>query len=67
MAGPCRPGRCYLLVDLYRMSDMMANHTSVRAPGEEAFLINPYRMMYEEITASCLIRVDLAGNILSQP
>jgi len=49
------------------MSDMMANHTSVRAPGEEAFLINPYRMMYEEITASCLIRVDLAGNILSQP
>jgi ribulose-5-phosphate 4-epimerase/fuculose-1-phosphate aldolase len=54
-------------VDLYRMSDMMANHTSVRAPGEKAFLINPYRMMYEEITASCLIKVDLAGNILSQP
>ena len=58
---------CYRLVDLYGMSDMMANHISVRVPGEEAFLINPYGMMYEEITASCLIKVDLAGNILSKP
>ena len=58
---------CYRLVDLYGMSDMMANHISVRVPGEEAFLINPYGMMYEEITASCLIKVDLAGNILSRP
>jgi len=59
---------CYRLVDLYGMSDMMANHISVRVPDEEgAFLINPYGMMYEEITASCLIKVDLAGNILSKP
>ena len=58
---------CYRLVDLYGMSDMMANHVSVRVPGAEAFLINPYGMMYEEITASCLIKVDLAGNILSKP
>lgn len=59
---------CYRLVDLYGMSDMMANHISVRVPGEDgAFLINPYGMMYEEITASCLIKVDLAGNILAKP
>ncbi|HEX7890798.1 MAG TPA: class II aldolase/adducin family protein [Ramlibacter sp.] len=58
---------CYRLVDLYGMSDMMANHISVRVPGEESFLINPYGMMYEEITASSLIKVDLAGNILSKP
>lgn len=58
---------CYRLVDLYGMSDMMANHISVRVPGEESFLINPYGMMYEEITASCLIKVDLAGNILAKP
>ena len=58
---------CYRLVDLYGMSDMMANHISVRVPGEETFLINPYGMMYEEITASCLIKVDLAGNILAKP
>ena len=49
------------------MSDMMANHISARVPGEESFLINPYGMMYEEITASCLIKVNLAGEILSRP
>jgi ribulose-5-phosphate 4-epimerase/fuculose-1-phosphate aldolase len=59
---------CYRLVDLYGLSDMMANHISARVPGEEgAFLINPYGMMYEEITASSLIKVDLAGNILARP
>ncbi len=58
---------CYRLVDIYGMSDMMANHISMRVPGEEAFLINPYGMMYEEINASCLIKVDLAGNILAKP
>src|ERR1700712_1888630 len=58
---------CYRLGGLYGMSDMMGNHISMRVPGEETFLINPYGMMYEEITASCLIKVDLAGNILSKP
>lgn len=59
---------CYRLVDHYGMSDMMANHISSRVPGEEgAFLINAYGMMYEEITASSLIKVDIAGNILSKP
>jgi ribulose-5-phosphate 4-epimerase/fuculose-1-phosphate aldolase len=59
---------CYRLVDLYGMSDMMANHISSSVPGEEgAFLINPYGMMYEEITASSLIKVDVAGNILAKP
>jgi hypothetical protein len=59
---------CYRLVELHGMADMMANHISSRVPGEEgAFLINPYGMMYEEITASCLIKVDLAGDILSKP
>jgi ribulose-5-phosphate 4-epimerase/fuculose-1-phosphate aldolase len=58
---------CYRLVDLFGMSDMMANHISSRVPGEETFLINPYGMMYEEITASSLLKVDLAGNILASP
>ena len=59
---------CYRLVDLYGMSDMMANHISVRVPDEkDAFLINPYGMMYDEITASSLIKLDHAGNILSAP
>jgi ribulose-5-phosphate 4-epimerase/fuculose-1-phosphate aldolase len=59
---------CYRLVDLYGMSDMMANHISSHVPGEPgSFLINPYGMMYEEITASSLIKVDQDGNILSKP
>lgn len=59
---------CYRLVDIYGMADMMANHISSRVPDEDgAFLINAYGMMYEEITASSLIKVDHAGKILSKP
>jgi ribulose-5-phosphate 4-epimerase/fuculose-1-phosphate aldolase len=59
---------CYRLIDLYGMSDMMANHVSVHVPGEPgAFLINAYGMMYEEITASSLVKVDLEGTILAKP
>ncbi|MEN4919084.1 class II aldolase/adducin family protein [Achromobacter spanius] len=59
---------CYRLVNLYGMSDMMANHISARVPDEDgAFLINAYGMMYEEITASSLIKVGHAGTVLSKP
>jgi ribulose-5-phosphate 4-epimerase/fuculose-1-phosphate aldolase len=59
---------CYRLVALYGMADMMANHISCAVPGEHgAFLINAYGMLYEEITASSLIKVNLAGEILSKP
>ena len=59
---------CYRLVDLYGMADMMANHISARVPGEEGtFLINAYGLMYEEITASSLLKVDHHGNILTKP
>jgi ribulose-5-phosphate 4-epimerase/fuculose-1-phosphate aldolase len=59
---------CYRLVAHYEMSDMMANHISAAVPGEEgAFLINAYGMMYEEITASSLIKIDVEGNILAKP
>ena len=59
---------CYRLVAHYGMSDMMANHITLRVPGEEnAFLTNPYGMMYEEMTASCLVKIDHDGHVLSQP
>jgi len=59
---------CYRLIEYYGMADMIANHISARLPGEDgAFLINAYGMMYEEITASSLIKVDHDGNILSKP
>ncbi|MCZ2495702.1 class II aldolase/adducin family protein [Xylophilus sp. Kf1] len=59
---------CYRLIEHYGMADMMANHISSRVPGEDgAFLINAYGMMYEEITASSLIKVDHDGTILARP
>ncbi|MDM0034165.1 class II aldolase/adducin family protein [Variovorax sp. J22P271] len=59
---------CYRLIEFYGMADMIANHISARVPGEDgAFLINAYGMMYEEITASSLVKVDHDGNVLSTP
>jgi ribulose-5-phosphate 4-epimerase/fuculose-1-phosphate aldolase len=58
----------YRLVDLYGMSEMSANHISTRVPDEpDAFLINPYGLLYEQMHASCFIKVDLAGNVLFNP
>ena len=59
---------CYRLVALWDMTDMIANHISVRVPGEDShFLINAYGLLYEEITASSLIKIDLDGNIVDKP
>jgi ribulose-5-phosphate 4-epimerase/fuculose-1-phosphate aldolase len=59
---------CYRLVAHYGMADMMANHISARVPGEDnAFLINAYGLMYEEITASSLVKVDHDGKVLAKP
>jgi ribulose-5-phosphate 4-epimerase/fuculose-1-phosphate aldolase len=59
---------CCRLIELDGMADMMANHVSARVPGEgNAFLLNPYGMLYEELTASSLIKVDLGGTILAKP
>ena len=59
---------CYRLIDLYGMSDLIANHVSVRVPGEPGhFLINPYGLLYDEMTASALIKIDLDGEIIAKP
>ena len=53
---------CYRLVALYRWDDLIFTHISARVPGpEHHFLINPYGMLFEEITASSLVKVDLSG------
>ena len=50
---------CYRLVALYGWSDLVFTHISARIPGpEHHFLINPYGLMFDEITASSLVRVD---------
>lgn len=56
---------CYRLVALYGWSDLVFTHISARIPGpEHHFLINPYGMMFDEITASSLVKVDMACNKL---
>ena len=54
---------CYRLVADYGWDDLIFTHISARVPGpEHHFLINPYGMLFEEITASSLVKVDLHGN-----
>jgi ribulose-5-phosphate 4-epimerase/fuculose-1-phosphate aldolase len=55
----------YRLVALYGWDDLIYTHISARIPGpEHHFLINPYGMLFEEITASSLVKVDLEGRKL---
>ena len=57
---------CYRLVALYGWDDLIFTHISARVPGpEHHFLINPYGMMFGEITASSLVKVDLEGRRVS--
>jgi ribulose-5-phosphate 4-epimerase/fuculose-1-phosphate aldolase len=52
----------YRLVALYGWDDLVFTHISARVPGpEDHFLINPYGFMFEEITASSLVKIDLQG------
>ncbi len=56
---------CYQLVAHYGMSDMIFTHISARVPGtEDQFLINPYGLFFDEISASSLVKVDIDGNVL---
>jgi ribulose-5-phosphate 4-epimerase/fuculose-1-phosphate aldolase len=52
---------CYRLIALHHWDDLVFTHVSARLPGSEHFLINPYGMFFEEITASSLIKVDASG------
>ena len=57
----------YRLVAMFGWDDLVDTHISARVPGpEHHFLINPYGLLFEEITASSLIKVDLYGNQLSE-
>ena len=57
----------YQLVADFGWDDLVFTHISARVPGpEHHFLINPYGMMFEEITASSLVKIDLEGNIVME-
>jgi ribulose-5-phosphate 4-epimerase/fuculose-1-phosphate aldolase len=59
---------CYRLVDAYGMTDLIYNHITARVPGREHhILINLYGLLYKEITASSLVKIDLDGNVVWKP
>lgn len=61
----CDLAACYRLVAAYGWSDLVFTHISARIPGpEHHFLINPYGLMFDEITASSLVKVDQQCNKL---
>lgn len=57
----------YRLVAKHGMDDLVGTHISARVPGHhEQFLINPYGVLFDEITASSLIKVNMDGDVLSE-
>ncbi len=58
----CDLAAAYRLVALFKWDDLVFTHISARVPGSEHFLINPYGLMFEEITASSLVKIDQQGN-----
>jgi ribulose-5-phosphate 4-epimerase/fuculose-1-phosphate aldolase len=58
---------CYRLVALYRWDDLIFTHISAKVPGpEKHFLINPYGQLFDEISASSLVKIGLDGNAVSE-
>jgi ribulose-5-phosphate 4-epimerase/fuculose-1-phosphate aldolase len=58
---------CYRLVDAYGMTDLIYNHITARIPGTEHLLINLYGLLYKEITASSLIKIDVEATLSPSP
>jgi ribulose-5-phosphate 4-epimerase/fuculose-1-phosphate aldolase len=57
----------YQLAAIFRWTDLIYTHFSARVPGTEEILINPYGLMFDEITASNLVKIDMEGNVLDDP
>lgn len=57
----------FRLADHYRWTDQIYTHFTAKIPGTAQFLINPYGVLFDEVTASCLVTVDLDGNVILDP
>lgn len=63
----CELAAAFRLAALFGWTDMLGTHFSLRVPGTaNEFLINPFGLLFEEISASSLIRIDAEGNLLSR-
>ncbi len=58
---------CYRICVHYGMTDLIYNHISLKIPGtDNHFLINSFGFLYEEVTASNLVKIDIDGNVLDE-
>ena len=57
----------YQLAALYKWTDLIYTHFSARLIGQDEFLINPYGLMFDEVTASSLVKIDHHGKVLDDP
>ena len=58
---------CYQLGAIYKWTDLIYTHFSARLAGQDEFLINPYGLMFDEVTASNLVKIDHDGKVLDDP
>jgi ribulose-5-phosphate 4-epimerase/fuculose-1-phosphate aldolase len=59
---------CYRVVDYFGMSELIRTHISARVPGTaHVFLMKPDGLLFEEVTASSLVKLDVDGNVISDP
>lgn len=64
----CDLAALYRILHHYKMTDMIYTHLSARVPGEpNTFLINRYGEMFDEVTASSLVKMDMDGNVIGEP
>ena len=64
----CNLAALYRILHYLRMTDLVYTHMSARVPGENnAFLINRYGDLFDEITASSLVKMDMDGNVIGDP
>ena len=63
----CDLAAAYQLAALFKWTDLIYTHFSARVPGSEHLLINPYGLMFDEITASTLVKIDKDGEVVDDP
>ena len=63
----CDLAAAYQLAAIHRWTDLIYTHFSARVPGTDYLLINPYGLMFDEITASTLVKIDKDGHVVDDP
>ena len=63
----CDLAAAYQLAAQFKWTDLIYTHFSARVPGSPHLLINPYGLMFDEITASSLVKIDKDGNVVDDP